>query len=232
MPESFVQVAVDSTGKKVRTRQRTVGANTIEEQYLIVQPHDRVPVSRNWYSTLRIPSQAATSTPLFTIWNGGTNIVSVRRMSVEVDTIIGKATGTIMPILRLYRLTAAPTGGTLLTPIQQDTNDAALGGSIEVRGDASADGTNSASALSAVANPTTPRWEQTMPSWGTTTLAGYMQPAVMTLAPDDPSLQSEDPLYLRASQGVALITQGASAIYGAGDWSLHVKAVVAEFTVP
>lgn len=33
MPESFVQVPADSTGKKLRTRQRTVGANTVEEQY-------------------------------------------------------------------------------------------------------------------------------------------------------------------------------------------------------
>jgi hypothetical protein len=54
----------------------------------------------------------------------------------------------------------------------------------------------------------------------------------VTLAPDDTALQSEDPLYLRPSEGVALMSHGTSQVYGAGDWSLHVKAVVAEFTVP
>jgi hypothetical protein len=37
MPEDFVQVAPDSTGAKIHTRQRVIGANTIEEQYVIVQ---------------------------------------------------------------------------------------------------------------------------------------------------------------------------------------------------
>src|SRR5918999_1783352 len=32
MPESFVQVPPDSTGKKLRTRERTIGANTVQEQ--------------------------------------------------------------------------------------------------------------------------------------------------------------------------------------------------------
>ena len=35
MAESYVQVAPDSTGKKLRTVSSTVGANTVEEQYVI-----------------------------------------------------------------------------------------------------------------------------------------------------------------------------------------------------
>ena len=239
MGDSYVALAPDSTGKKMRARSRTIGANTVHEHYAIAS---KAPVvtTRAWVASFRqlvpraaIGAASTFSQPAFTVWNGGSNIVSVRRITVEIDSVVGKATGVIMPILRLYRTTAAPTGGTGLSMVQQDTADAAFSSiNIEARGDASADGTNSGTALSAVASPVTPMWEQTFPSWGTTTLAGYMQPAVMTLAPDDTALQAEDPLYLRPSQGLALITQGASATYGAGDWSLHVKAVVAEFTIP
>jgi hypothetical protein len=44
MPEDFAQIT-DGTGTKIRTRQRTIGANVVEEQYVIVQP-EAVPANR------------------------------------------------------------------------------------------------------------------------------------------------------------------------------------------
>src|SRR5690349_1647182 len=217
MPESFVQVGPDSTGKKIRTRQRTIGANTVEEQYLIVQPHDRVPVSRVWYSSLRIPSQAATSTPLFTIYNTGTNPVSVRRLSLEASTVTASA--ALSPYVRLYRVIAAPTGGSTVTGIQQDTADAAINAGVTVRQAASADGTFSA--ITSSPSPASPMWSQVLPRYHT--LTGFSPQSVMNLLPDDSVLNSEDPLILRTNQG-CLVRFEAAAAPAAGVWQILVKA--------
>lgn len=237
MPEDVIQLAPDSTGAKVRTRSRTVGANTVHEQY-VLRGKQQIVTSRYYFNSFRqlVPRAALTTTaisqPMFTIWNGGSNIISVRRMVIECDAVVGKASATVVPVLRLYRLTAAPTNGSTLTGVTTDTGDTALSATVVVRGDASGDGAISGTALTATANPTSPMWSQTLPIWGSTTLAGYQQPAVMAVVPDDPVLQSEDPIYLRASQGLMLRAEAPAATYGAGDWSLLVKAVIGEFTVP
>jgi hypothetical protein len=225
VPESFVQTGPDSTGKKIRTRQRTVGANTVEEQYAIVQPHDRVPVSRVWYSSLRIPSQASASFPLMSIYNTGTNPVSVRRLSIEAST--ATASAALSPYVRLYRVIAAPTGGSTVTGVQQDTSDAAINAGVVVRQAASADGTYSA--ISATASPPSPMWSQVLPRYHT--LTGFSPQAVMNLLPDDSVLNSEDPLILRTNQG-CMVRFEAAAAPAVNVWQILVKTVLTEFTQP
>lgn len=226
MVEAFIQVAPDSTGSKLRTRERVIGANTIEEQYAILLPSERVVVSRAWYATLRIPIVALTSAPVFTVYNTGTNPVAVRRLSVEADSIAASAVAS--PYLRLYRLAGtAPTGGTPITAVQQDTGDAAINAGVSVRAAHNADGVALAIVISA--GITGPMWVQTLPRWQT--LAGYQIMPVMNLLPDDAELNREDPLVLRTNQGL-LVRSEAPAAPAAGAWQMMLKCVLGEYTSP
>lgn len=238
MPEGFIGLAPDSTGAKVRTRSRTIGANVIHEQYLL-PGKDAVVVSRAWLCTpFRVRSRAsaagtALSQPVFSIWNGhATNLVSVRRMTVEADTVAVRAQA--QPWLRLYRVTAAPANGTAITPIQQDTADTALSATIAARGDFSTSDTGTMpTAMTATPNPTQPAWAQTVWRAAATTPTGYVAPQLMNMMPDDPRLNAEDPMILRPSQGVVARLEtiaGGSVALVADDWTFHFKAVIGEFT--
>jgi hypothetical protein len=221
-----VQVGPDSTGAKLRTRERTIGANTVEEPYAILLASERVVTSRAWYSSLRIPSQAATSTPLFTVYNTGTNPVTIRRLGMEVDAVAAHAVAS--PYVRLYRLAGtAPTGGTQISAVQQDTADTAIAAGVVVRAAHTTDGTYSA--ITITTGITGPMWVQTLPRFQT--LAGFSQIPVMNLLPDDPSLMAEDPLILRTNQGLLCRFEAAAAPV-VNVWSLMFKTVIGEFTVP
>lgn len=225
MAEDFVQLAADGAGAKMRTRGRTIGANAVEEQYVLVAS-ERVVVARLWWATSRIPCRAVTSQPLFTIWNGGTNLVAVRRLTAESDTIVAKA--ALSPVLRTFRMTTASTAGDTLVGFSQDTNDTGSAG-VVARQDASADGTSSASALTATPNPTTKAWQQTAPRMHTA--VGYLGPTVLNLLPDDSGVVAEGPLILRPSQGLVVRMEVAAAPTAA-DYHFYLKCVTDEYTLP
>ncbi len=110
MPESFIGLPPDSTGKKTRTRQRVVGANTVEEQYVITGS-DRVATAKIMVSTFRIPGLAATPHNLFTLENlaASTVLVGIRRCTIQMV-----ATGAVATLTnyRTWRTTTIPVGGT------------------------------------------------------------------------------------------------------------------------
>jgi hypothetical protein len=235
MPESYVQVAADGAGKKLRTRQRTVGANTIEEQYVIASPSEAVPVNRVWLSTLKVPSRqiaAAATQPVLAIWNGitaGGNSVSIRRLSVEIDAI--GAYATTAPTLRLFRTTAAPTGGTVITPVGQYLADTTFSTSVAVRADHQADNVSATTALAQTGAGTQPMWAQTCPKL--VTAAGWHGVAEYNLLPNDSNLMSVDPLILRPQEGCFVqFVNGGTATTAAIAFSFMFKAVLAEFTYP
>lgn len=225
MAESFIQVPPNSTGLKSRTRQRVIGANTIEESYVISQS-ERVLVARTMMATFRTPARAVASQPLFVLWNGGTGLVAVRRLSLEVDSIAASIVAS--SYARTYRISAAPTGGTAVPKIQQDTNETSAVG-VAATGDASADNTSSTTALAATANPVTPAWAQIIPRWQT--LAGYQALPVLNMIPDDGNLNAEEPLTLRASQGVLIRLESPAALT-AGAYTFHIKCAFDEYTLP
>ncbi len=227
MPEGFIQVAPDSTGPKIRTRERTIGANTVEEQYAILLGSDRVVSSRVWYSSFRVPNRASTSQPMFSMFNTGTNPVSCRRLSVECDS--NSPFTAASPWLRLYRVTAAPTNGSVVTGVQQDTGDAAINAGVVVRADHQGDGASATTALAATPNPTSQMWAQTVPRLATS--AGWVSPPVLSMVPDDGALQQEDPLILRTNQGFVVRFEAAAAPT-ANFWFFMFKAVLGEFTTP
>lgn len=232
MPDSFIQVAPDSTGSKLRTRSRTVGANTVDEPYAIVLPHERNVLNRSWYSSLRIPIPASTTaTTFFTIWYTGSNIINVRRLGIEVGTAIAYA--ALSPIARLYRITGTPPAvgsGSTLAAIQQDTTDAAITGTTVLAAHTSAEAygalTVTGQTLGALA------WQQVLPRFHT--LTGFAPPTVLNMLPDDGTMNQEDPLVIRNGAGIALRWEfpTTGTVPTASTWHVMVKAVVTEYTVP
>ncbi len=85
---------------------------------------------------------------LLTIWNpvGSGKIVNLNQIAFDLVQTAAMLVTVIPPMVRVYRITAAPTGGTVLTKVAKDTSLTSAA-TIVVNGDASADGTNSATAL-------------------------------------------------------------------------------------
>ncbi len=235
MPESFVRVAPDSSGKMMRTRERVIGSNTVQEQYTIAQQSEAVVRNRVWVSSLRIPARtlgAGVTQPLFSVWNGiatGGNMVSIRRLSVEIDTITAQTVAS--PILRLFRQTAASgaTSGTTLTPVHQYTADPAFSSLVVVKADHQADNANATTPLTAGTIGTQPMWSQTVPRYHT--LAGFQAIAEYTLLPNDGSLLAVDPLILRPGEGMHIQVIAGGAVASAA-FTFAVKTVLAEFVYP
>lgn len=99
--------------------------------------------------TFRTPGRAGTTgQKIFALHNatGSTKIVHVNQVTVDLAMTVVKAVTVLPPIIRIHRFTAVPTNGTALSKVGRDT---ALisNASVTAWGDASADGTSSASAL-------------------------------------------------------------------------------------
>ncbi len=102
-------------------------------------------------STLRSIGRAGTTARrLLTIFNaaGSGKVVHVNQVAVDFAQTVAMAVTVIPPPVRVYRISALPTGGTALTKVAKDTL-LTSSASVTLAGDASADGTNSASALAA-----------------------------------------------------------------------------------
>lgn len=156
MAEDYVQLAADGSGTKIRTRARTIGANAIEEQYVIVQDEKVVSFQGRASSFITL-GRAAVRQPILTLHNVTGSAVLVRLNRIVLDLLstaaAGKAPSVVTPLVRAQRFTGAPTGGTVLTKAARDsalTSNA----SVVATGDASADGTNSATALAFTATAT------------------------------------------------------------------------------
>lgn len=242
MGDSFVQVAPDGTGKLLRTRNRTVGANSIHEQYVIVQ-NEMVPINRLWVSTLRIPCRAVAASgtqPLFSVFNGiaaGGNNVNCRRLSVEIDSVAQLAGAS--PILRLFRMSAqaATPGGTVLTPERQYLTDPAMNTLVSIRADHQGDLAAATTALAFGTMSTQPMWSQTVPRLhvlGAPTAGGPIFQSIneYNLMPNDGTLNAQDPLIIRPQEGFAVRLDNAATALTAGMFTFSIKGVFAEFTYP
>jgi len=103
-------------------------------------------------STFRIPGRAGTTgQKLLSIHNatGSAKKVRVKKLTIDsVETVV-KAVTVLPPVLRAYKVTVLPTNGTAVTKVAMDSSLSASSASITVLQDASADGTSSATALTA-----------------------------------------------------------------------------------
>ena len=118
MSESFVQVQPDSTGKKIRTRQRVIGANTVEEQYTV---ESTMPT---YYAYADAVSFAANKQHI-SIFNGvgSGKIIKIKKMFI-VNLALAAITGVAVRFD--IKKTTAQSGGTAITAQIVDPDDPAL----------------------------------------------------------------------------------------------------------
>jgi len=122
---------------RYRTRERTVGGESVVEQYLIPLA-DRVLSYQGLVSTFRTPGSAALQGVMSLFNKAGSGVlVAVRFAILQADRTVNTST---VRWIGASRITTAPTDGTLLTPIALDSADS-HSSSVEARGLASADGT-------------------------------------------------------------------------------------------
>ncbi len=104
---------------------------------------------RGRVSTFRTLGRAGTAgQKIFALHNatGSTKTVHINQLFVDVANTAAIVVGTVPVVIRVHRFTAIPTGGTALTKASKDSALTA-NASITAWGDASADGTGSATTL-------------------------------------------------------------------------------------
>lgn len=119
MPESFINVT-EGSGKKAHTFQRTIGANTVEDETVIPGEHY---LATYILSTSSNVSGATTGDDMIQLMAGASLNLRIRRFRMESAGITAAAIATF----QLARVTSAGTGGTALTPVKFDNADAAAG---------------------------------------------------------------------------------------------------------
>lgn len=121
MAESLVQVT-EGSGKKLHTNSRTIGANTVEDEYVLI--------GEPFLATYRVTaaaggiSTATAASHLLEIMAGASLNLFVRRLEIVQLTPV---TTAAIDEMQIFRLTTAGTGGTALTPRSMNTADAASG---------------------------------------------------------------------------------------------------------
>jgi len=222
MPERPVGIADTPAGTgiaQVRTRERTVGAETVAEQYMIPVA-ERVPSYKGSYSSFRTVGLASANHNIFTIMNksGSTVLLAVRALTIVFDTT-GVDT-TLADIVAVSRITATPTGGTVLTPSSYDT---ALthNASVEAMGATAAD---AGAATAITATPVGARLWSVLKMRVGTVVGQILLPQESLL----PLFCADDPVLLRAGEGLLVQVVQAALIT---DYYI-VNCAIEEFTFP
>jgi len=120
MAESIVQVT-EGTGKKLHTFQRTIGANSVEDEVVLLGENYLAGYTVAPVANISI---ATVNAHALQIMAGATLNVYIRRIEVY-QSVLATAAGYMG--LAVYRLSTAGTGGTVYTPSKLDPADAASG---------------------------------------------------------------------------------------------------------
>lgn len=121
MGESIVNVT-EGAGKKLHTWSRVVGANTVEDEFVIPGEPALATYSAVFATAVTLNNAAATQ--LLQLMAGGSLRAIVRRITLYQVGLPAAGTNFIADV---FRVTTAPTGGTAVTPAPYDTADAASG---------------------------------------------------------------------------------------------------------
>lgn len=119
MPESFVRLPADGTGKRLRHRERVIGVETVYEQAVFQG-------SMPTYSVWSGPQAFAANKHFLTLFNTSTSPIRVRKLflqNLQLTAITGVGVN-----FRVGRLTSAPTGGSAVTPVKSDSADPGITG--------------------------------------------------------------------------------------------------------
>lgn len=224
MPESFVRLPPDSTGRKLRSRQRVIGADTVEEPYHILTS-ERVISAEVMTSTWRTPGAAALLHNLFTLENtaGSAVLVALRRLSVQLDATVLLA--AVAPTVEFSRASAMPSGGTVLEKNRFDTAETTVANVVARGATASHGGAATAITASPVAG---------VAAWSQLTMR--MHTLVGQIVMDDesviPALCENTPIIIRP--GEAVLARVVAAVATSNPATNHwlINAEWNEYTVP
>jgi hypothetical protein len=124
MPESFTQVPPNSTGNKLRTRTRVVGADTVHEQAVFT---GAMPT----YYALADAVALAANKHHISIFNasGSGSLVSIKKL-FQINLSLSAVTGVALRFD--MKRTTAQSAGTAITPASMDSNNPALPAQITV----------------------------------------------------------------------------------------------------
>jgi hypothetical protein len=123
-PVGVTDTAAGAGVAEIRTRERTVGAVAVAEQYTIPVTEyvdGYVASYRGLVAAFRTLGLASANHNIFTIFNktGSTKLLAVRRLTVQFDDTA--ASTAVSPVAKTSRITTLPTGGTVLTPVPFDS---------------------------------------------------------------------------------------------------------------
>lgn len=126
MPESFTQVPPNSTGNKMRTRSRLIGADTVHAQAVF---QGALPT----YYALADTVTFAANKHMISMFNaaGSGVMVVIKKLyliNLQLSTITGVAVRQ-----NVNRFTAVHSAGTLITPTSNDSDNPALPAGVTVR---------------------------------------------------------------------------------------------------
>jgi len=125
MPDTFIQLPTDGTGKMVRARSRTVGANTVYEQAAWLPPN------QTWVAYADAVAFAANKHHL-TLFNGAGSGVVVKAMKLFAVNLQSAAVTGVFVRFDIMRASAS-SAGTALTPVALNTANASLPAQVTVR---------------------------------------------------------------------------------------------------
>lgn len=126
MAESFTQVPPDSTGNKMRTRSRVIGANTVHEQAVFT---GALPT----YYALADAVAFAANKQVISLYNAsGSGVLVVVKKLYLINLALLGITGVAVR-QELKRFSAAHSAGTLITPVPCDSVNPALPAGVTAR---------------------------------------------------------------------------------------------------
>lgn len=123
MAADWVQVQPDSTGKKLRTNTRTVGADTVHEQFIRRTPDTTY---RTFTGEITVGTAIA-RTSVVTLWHPSTMTATVKVTKIMLHMRVGHTAGTFHVKSQFVTGENATPGGTLLTPQSLNRGSAASG---------------------------------------------------------------------------------------------------------
>lgn len=124
MPNSYTQVPPNSTGNKMRTRSRVIGADTVHEQAVFSA------ALPTYYAVADAVALAANKHHI-SIFNGsGSGVVVAVKKLFQINLSLSAVTGVALRFSG-FRSTAQ-SAGTSITPQSMDTNNPALPGQVAV----------------------------------------------------------------------------------------------------
>lgn len=222
MPESFVQVPADGAGKRLRHRERTIDGRQVFTPYVLPVP-ERVVSARVTASSPRTLGNATTSQVLFTLENGLTSgvLLAVRRLAGYMDSTAALA--AVVPVMRSYRLTAVPLGGTTITKSLLDTGQTSVAG-VVARGATASDG---GAATAITASLGVDIWDAM-----TQRLHTAVGQVLTDPIPILPSLCESEPFILRPGEALAAVVTAAATTSNPATNHYIVNAMFEEFVLP